>query len=85
MKGEFRDETVDRFLRLLRVCGEARIPDMLIGYAELNQKDMTKQNMTSIDAVTQQVVDTSTPTLGVENPYWLPKWVYGQRIIKKVW
>jgi hypothetical protein len=36
MKGEFSDETVDRFLRLLRLCGEARIPDMLIHYAELN-------------------------------------------------
>lgn len=35
-KGEFLDETVNRFLRLLRLCGEARIPDMLIHYAELN-------------------------------------------------
>jgi hypothetical protein len=29
-------ETVERFLRLIRVCLDARIPDGLIHYAELN-------------------------------------------------
>lgn len=35
-KGEFLDETVNRFLRLLRLCGEAKQAEMLTHSAELN-------------------------------------------------